>query len=218
MKEEIRQLPPFSLPTSTIQPDFQLSYPYSPIYPCPSVPSPSFPTVNEALAKANSVVPGILQMAHQLKSPEDIDPVTTSLGLSPQLFNFQMATRVTTPIGKALHVPVQISKREGGRKSLYYLNPGEEVLAGVYVIDDNIFYRFVRRMSGEVIPAQTGDCFAERIATRDGKTLVMETGRLEVLDPRLGIGLLYPEQQPSVIAARRGISIWIFWSFIKIDW
>ncbi|PEE81746.1 hypothetical protein [Bacillus toyonensis] len=160
------------------------------------------------LKKASYLVPGLVDIAKQIKSPSDLDSICASLDLHPCLANFSLATVSETPLGRGLHIPVQISSLEGGRKSLYFLDPGEETLAGMYVIGEKIFKRYVRRESGDGIPARTGDIYTERITTLEGITVEEITGSVEIWDPGLGIGaLITDEPEPRV---------WVVWSCIKV--
>ena len=120
-----------------------------------------------------------------------------------------------SPVGNAVHIPVQISEREGGRKSLYYLNPGEEVLAGIFVTDDGLALRHVKRLTGRGTPARTGDTYETRVTNAQGKAIHQEQGRLEVIDPEHGIGQFIPTAE--VAGRPRGRKVWILWSCILVD-
>jgi hypothetical protein len=116
-----------------------------------------------------------------------------------------------------VYIPVQVSSREGGRKSLYFLAPGEEVLAGIFVTSDGIALRYIKRLTGKDVPAQTGDAYSERITSRDGRPVFEGIGRLEVFDPTKGFGRLVIDRTADgrVLRVRR-IDLWIFWSWIRI--
>src|SRR5688500_8500000 len=95
-------------------------------------------------------VPGkpavIDQLRDMVHAPDDIDRATQELGLDPRLLNFHLATVVDLSplgLGPSLHIPVQITNRAGGRKSLYFLDVDEEVLAGVLVRELGIILRYV---------------------------------------------------------------------------
>ena len=151
-----------------------------------------------------------------VRSPEQIDDATNRLGIPPRLLNFNLATPIDLSaigLGKAVHIPVQISNREGGRKSLYFLNSGEEVLAGICVTDDGIALRYVKRLIGRGLPAKTGDVYETRITTVQGKTVYQEQGRLEVLDAEHGKGQLVPVDKGPVLFR----SIWVLWSTILVE-
>lgn len=155
-----------------------------------------------------------------VRSPDDIDGVTKRLGIEPRLLNFNLATPIDLSdagLGKAVHIPVQITSREGGRKSLYFLNPGEEVLAGVFVTDDGLALRYVKRLTGSGTPAKTGDTYETRLTTTQGETIHREQGRLEVSDPEHGIGQLVPVGVDGRSPRGWGTKWWILWSCILRD-
>lgn len=170
------------------------------------------PQLAALVSRCREALPKMPQLLDLVSSPSDIDVATEALAAPPQLFNFHFATKVTTPLGKGLYIPVQISERAGGRKSLYYLVPGEQVMAGVFVVDGSAFARLVRRESGVDVPARTGDVYTESFATLGGEVLFSGTGPLQVLDPEHGIGLLHLDG-PSL----RGESVWAAWSFIYVE-
>src|SRR3989442_2880822 len=65
---------------------------------------------------------------------DKLDEVTKNLNMPASLLNFYFATSLDLSLvglGHVVHIPVQISKREGGRKSILYLEAGEETLTGI---------------------------------------------------------------------------------------
>jgi hypothetical protein len=145
--------------------------------------------------------------------PDDLDPATDRLGIAPSLINPHMASAVDLSdlgLGKGVHLPVQISRRRGGRKSLYYLHPGEKVLAGLYVTGEGMAFRYMARETGRSIPARTGDEYSEEIRSIRGDLLQQRRGRLEVTNPEKGEGQLVIES-PGKAAKPR--FTWWFWSF-----
>lgn len=170
------------------------------------------------LKKACDKISGLNEMVKQVKSPTDIDSVSTSLGLIPCLANFSLATEVETPLGNGLHIPVQISNRDGGRKSLYYLEPNEETLAGMYVIEGKIYKRYIRRESGQGVPAKTGDSYSKRITTLEDKNVYSTSGTLEIWNPSLGIGTIKmnSSEKNSLRETEAATEVWILWSCINI--
>jgi hypothetical protein len=113
-------------------------------------------------------------------------------------------------LGSAVYIPVQISQREGGRKSLYYLNAGEEVLAGIFVTGQGIALKFIKRDTGSSLPAQTGDMYSIRVTNLAGEVIVQEQGGLEVVNPATGSG--------QITTAIAGIQEWFFGSGITITY
>lgn len=142
---------------------------------------------------ADRHVQSLIETVYQLgiTNPLQLEPALTSLGLAPRLINPHFATAVCTPLGKMVHIPVQISTKAEGRPSLYFLPVGEETLAG-YLInpEGHIYERWVKRETGSTIPAQTGDHFRVQLRTLAGEVLWDGVGRLEVSDPKRGEGRL----------------------------
>jgi len=162
------------------------------------------------------------QLRDMVHAPDDIDQATKKLGLDPRLLNMHLATVVdlsSLELGSALHIPVQISNHEGGRKSLYYLNVDEEVLAGVFVRDLGILLRYVKRTSGKAARAESGDTYVERLTTLDGTAVLESEGPLEVVDADRGQGRI-SLQSSSIQAEAEPVKRtggWILWSCILID-
>ncbi len=178
---------------------------------------------DEATATMN--IPGMPPTAAALQErvtrPEDLDTVTKELNVPARLINFHMATLTDLSelgLGQAIYLPVAISEREGGRKSLYYLEPGEEVLAGLFVTNTGMALRYVKRETGQEVPARTGDVYTERYTSREGKELFAAQGKLEVIDPRIGKGRVTLTHTPAGEPLRTiKVSVWYYWSFIKVD-
>lgn len=155
--------------------------------------------------------PAMEKLLAMVAHPYQIDEATKNLGIPPRLLNFHLATPAdlsSMGLGNMLHIPVAISKSEGGRKSLYYLEPGEEVLAGIFVSSNEIALRYIKRETGNETPAQTGDIYSLRITTRDGETIFEDRGDLEVIDPRIGHG--------QVNLRKSKVDVWILWSCIRV--
>lgn len=164
--------------------------------------------------RTQSLVKQALQLG--VSSPLQLEPVLDSLGHGPRLSNFHLATKVLVLGRLMLYIPVQISQDSKGRPSLYFLEPGKETLAG-YLIDlsnGETYQRFVKRLTGKATPAQTGDAYAERVETLDGLPVQNWEGRLEVLDPRIGLGRIHVTAANGVVKPET--SIWIGWSLIWI--
>jgi hypothetical protein len=157
--------------------------------------------------------PQLDQLTGMVNHPLEIDSATKALNIPSRLVNFYLATPADLSgfdigLGRAVHIPVAIANREGGRKSLYYLEPGEEVLAGIFVTGDSLALRYVKRETGEGVPARTGDQYSVRIATRDGATLYQDQGTLTVLDPEKGKG--------EINTANSKTEVWVLWSCIRV--
>ena len=126
--------------------------------------------------------------------PDKLDATTKNLGMPASLLNFYFATQAdlsSIGLGKAVHIPVQVSEREGGRKSIYYLDQNEEILAGIYVTSEGLALRFVRRVTGSSLPAQAGDVYSTRITNRAGELVFEGQETLQAFDPQTGEGWSY---------------------------
>lgn len=167
-----------------------------------------------------STPPVIERLGSLVQRPDHIDAASNQLGIPASLLNVHVATPAdlsSIGLGRGIYIPVQISSREGGRKSLYFLNLGEEVLAGIFVNSDGVALRFVRRVSGRAAPAQTGDTYLERITSRDGKPVFEGLGRLEVLDASRGFGRLIFDRTPDGRPLRAPrTEVWLYWSYIRL--
>lgn len=163
-----------------------------------------------------SLVPASMsELVARVNGPDDIDGATAQLGMHARLMNPHLATPAdltAVGLGKCTHIPVQIAKRDGGRKSLYFLDPGEEVLAGIFVGSAGVAFRYVSRISGEGTPAKTGDEYRTRIQTSEGRVVLDVSGKLELIDPKKGVGQIAMKSESAGIS-----SLWIVWSCIYIE-
>lgn len=148
----------------------------------------------------------------EVNHPADIDAATARLGISPYLINPYLAMTVDMSfigLGVGVNLPIQITARQGGRKSLYFLHPGEKVLASIVATAHGLVLRYVSRETGRSIPAQGGDEYSEEFRDIEGTVLSHSEGKLEILDAAKGEGrLVFPEGSP---ASRWR---WILWSCI----
>lgn len=140
----------------------------------------SNPTIGHAFGPQQDLVKRLFSTA---KIPDELDQIATSLGIPARLANFYLAAELDTKLGTGLYIPVQISRREGGRISTYYLNPGEAVITGVIVINAKLFYREVTRKSGESKPARTGDKYIEKLLDSNYNVVQHSNVALDVVDP-----------------------------------
>lgn len=153
----------------------------------------------EILERIKEQVPKFPQLAEMLSCPADYDLVLPVLGMAPHLYNMNLATHLDrTEVGPAWHIPVQVGERAGARSSIYCLEAGVEVLAGVLVAHDDIFFRYVRRETGTTPIAADGDRYTIRLVDRQGVERVRTEGELHWLDRALGMG------QIRVIASKGG--------------
>lgn len=158
---------------------------------------------------AQSVLMARLQA--EVNHPADIDAATARLGISPFLINPYLATTVDMSfigLGLGVNLPIQITARQGGRQSLYFLRPGEKVLASIVVTSDGLVLRYVSRETGRSIPAQGGDGYSEEFRDIEGNVLSHSEGKLEILNAAKGEGrLVFPER------SQASNWRWICWSF-----
>jgi hypothetical protein len=191
----------------------------SPVQAANQEDSNTYERASKLIEKGRQQVPELGRLVSEIRGPEDHDRATAALAMNASLVNIHLSTKVTTPLGPALHIPIQISKREGGRKSLYFISPREQIIAGIYIIDSTIYYRAIRRDSGNAIPAETGDVFTELILARDGTVVHEAQGMLRILDFSRGVGVLEP-----IVGASAGETepvpnskVWVLWSCVLVE-
>lgn len=121
----------------------------------------------------------------------------------------------------AMHIPHQISDREGGRKSQYNLAVGESLMAGVITTEDGMMLRNVTRVTGSGDHANPGDIFREQWTSRSGELIYEGEGALQILDPEKGKGKVELTQTDTPQVAPAGLSrkvnIWVIWSCILVE-
>lgn len=156
----------------------------------------------------------IARLRAEVSHPADIDAATERLGISPSLINPYLATTVDLSflgLEDGVNLPVQISRREGGRSSLYFLQPGQKVLASIVASSQGILLRHVSRETGNSVPAQAGDEYSEEFRDLAGEVLLHRRGQLEVLDTEKGTGRLIFTKGTDEAASSWW---WILWSCI----
>lgn len=162
-------------------------------------------------------------MTEMVRQPADIDRATELLGIPASLVNPALSSSVDLTflgLGLAIHIPVQVSDRDGGRKSLYYLQPGERALTGFLATKDALISRYTTRESGNSMPAATGDEYSEELRGADGSVIAKLYGKLEIEDLSRGHGALTfsrgtPESVDKMVKDRPNLSwVWYFWSCI----
>lgn len=172
--------------------------------------------------------PLLWEMLPSVEGPNDIDQATWELGAHASLLNFYLATPIDLAkigLGQGVHIPVQITRDPGGRKSLYFLERGEEVLSGIYVTNNGLALSYVKRETGGIVPAKDGDIFSMRMTTREGLTVFEGHGALEIVNLPYGVGQfrIYPgpykeccedEEEEEALYAY----VWVLWSCIKVAW
>lgn len=148
-------------------------------------------------------------------SPSQIDSACTNAGSPARLMNFDLATLMDLSdfgLGQCTYIPVLVSAREGGRKSLYYLENNEEALAGLIINQYGFAKRYVKRISGTNVPASDGDQYQERWVNYNNDLIWKGTGSLDIIDFSIGKGeISYTATQDSPINVN-GSFRWVLWS------
>lgn len=180
-------------------------------------------------AEQNHVLQTLKETFNGVQDPSELDAATNNVGMPASLLNFYFATHVDlSPIGlgSAVHIPIQVTEREGGRKSIYSLDQNEEVLTGLYVTGEGVALRFVKRVTGSGLPPQIGDVYSTRITNLDGELVFEEREVLQRFDSQTGQGHFVPVpsiEQPHVpltaTATPKG-SVCLLWSTLvyQPDW
>jgi hypothetical protein len=162
----------------------------------------------------------------EVDHPKELDKTATDQGMPASLLNFYLATQVDLSwlnLGKAVFIPVQIAEREGGRKSVFFLDQGDEVLTGIYVTCEGIALRFVKRVTGISLPAQIGDVYCTTIKNRDRVPVFEVQEKLLRFDPQTGAGQFGPllgTEHSNVLPTPAGPSphCCLFWSSVPVSW
>ncbi len=159
----------------------------------------------------------ISTLMENVTSPDEIDAATTRLAIPAREVNFYLATSLdltNVGIGKCVYIPIQISNSIKGRESLYKLTPGSKTMAGILVTGEDIYYRFVTRESGKTPYAKTGDVYTEEIRKSDGTILLSGQGKLNIKNPKKGIGEVEVSYKLANGKLIRQRWLWILWSCI----
>lgn len=107
---------------------------------------------------------------------------------------------------KAVYIPVAITERPEGRKSIYDLSPQEKTLMGIYVTD-KVYSEFITRMNE--------DSYIISFESPAGETVYAGKGKIKVIDDRIGLGEIVFEPDEVYKAKGKGKvkKSWIGWSF-----
>jgi hypothetical protein len=114
----------------------------------------------------------LLRVEHQIRTTggdvgRGFDAAFGAVGIAPRLIVPELASRFAGPQGEVLHLPIHISEREGGRRSLFALGPGQETVPGLYLVQGKLYERRVRKRNGTAA-VQVGDTFIETITDMAG--------------------------------------------------
>jgi hypothetical protein len=135
--------------------------------------------------------------------------------INPHLASFMDLSVIG--LGQCIHLPVQISKQRGGRKSQLFLRPGEQLLGGIVIAGTKVAFRYLIRDTGRAIPASGGDEYVEEFRSVAGEVLSRRRGRLEISDSRKGQSRLVfqnevPPQQGEPPAIKVTVTVSELWS------
>ena len=144
----------------------------------------------------NHMLDTLKEKLKNVQDPSELDAATQHADMPARLLNFHLATLVDLPwqeSEKAVFIPVQITDREGGRKSIFFLDEGEETLVGIYITSEGgIALRYMKRATGSTKPAQEGDVYSIRITNRDDELVFEGQEKLLSLDLQTGQGNFAP--------------------------
>lgn len=144
----------------------------------------------------NHLIETLKEKFKEVQDPSKVDATIENVGMAASLLNFYLAIQVDLSwlgLGKAVYIPVQITEREGGRKSVYCLDQNEqEVLTGIYVTSEGLALKFVKRETGSGLPAEKGSVYRTSIKNREGDLIFEGKEELLSFDHQTGIGSFSP--------------------------
>jgi hypothetical protein len=113
-----------------------------------------------------------------------------------------------SPNARAIYIPVAITERAEGRKSIYDLTVKEKTLMGIW-ITDKVFKEYVTRLNDED--------YAVSFENRIGEAVYAGKGKIKVLEDRIGYGQIIYEPDEAFKAKGKCScgGTWYAWSFIK---
>jgi hypothetical protein len=114
-----------------------------------------------------------------------LDSAVGAVGISPRLIVPELTSSFAGPQGLVLHIPLHISESDGGRRSLFALGPGQETLAGIYVVGAKLFERRVIKRNGTEA-LRVGDEFTERITNAAGADVQQHAYRVRAVGSKTG--------------------------------
>ncbi len=98
----------------------------------------------------------------------DLDAAFEVVGIAPRRVLPELTSHFAGPQGTVVHLPVHVSDSDGGRQSLFALGPGQETVAGLYIVQGKLYERRVRKRNG-TNAIRVGDAFTETITDMAGK-------------------------------------------------
>lgn len=131
----------------------------------------------------------IAKVRAAVRRREDIDKVAERAGYTSYLMNLHLSRHLdltSLKLGSGAYVPVMISTRSGGRKSMLDLQVGESVVIGALISDRGVLLRHMLRKKGETKELASGDIIRETWQTLDGRKVA--TVNINVTKVRLEDG------------------------------
>ena len=115
----------------------------------------------------------------------NLDGAAAAANLSVRLMVPELSTSFEGPSGTVVHIPIQVTPREGGRVSIFQLQPGESSNVGVYVVNGKTYDRQVTRRGGAGLLAK-GELLEERILNMQGQLVQTLTYRVTGINHQIG--------------------------------
>jgi len=176
------------------------------------------------LIKCEKCPPITSELSSQVNHPSQIDEKCEELEVPAILANYFLATPIDLSflnmnLSNGLYLPRQISTREGGRQSLYYLPVGETAMAGIIITEDCLMVRSITRVTGTSEHAETGDIYKEQLHSRNGDLIYEGEGPLQILNIDKGKGQIQLEQTPTPQHSQNAnskVEVWVLCSCIRI--
>lgn len=119
----------------------------------------------------------------------DIDSIAERAGYTSHLMNLHLARPLDLTefkIGNGVYVPVMISARSGGRKSMLDLRTGEQIVVGALICEQGIILRHVQRRKGGSGLLAPGDVMIETWRTLKGSAVMAFNVTITEVDAERG--------------------------------
>jgi len=136
----------------------------------------------------------MLKIQNKISSASDIEEISEQLQLTTRLMNFHLASKVNLKslnlvgIDDVISIPVAITKKDKGRKSIYHLQKGESELTNIYVCNQGILLSYIEKISGSSKMAKINDEYKIKITNLKNEIAFEGKGVLEKFDKEKGSG------------------------------
>lgn len=127
------------------------------------------------------------QAMGEVNHPRDIDERTSKAGLEPTLLNPYFAQQADLSalnipgVQQGLAIPVQISDRKEGRKSVFFAGKDQPVNDMMIATPSGMIASEITRTSGNKERAKEGDQYVWSLKSLTGKTIFSINGKLDSL-------------------------------------